>query len=210
MSRLFKTPPEGCGLLMSMSDLRIMARAAAPFLKTVRGVEPGALGAPTPCGEYDVRALINHLLFWGPSLEAAARKESVPPPAAAESDLDLTGGDWAAALEAQVERMVAAWSEPAAWEGTTFMGGAMELPGAMVGGMVLGELVVHGWDLGRATGQQPEWDEDVLAALESAVAKSAGQARQMGVYGPEVPVPPSAAPLHRILGLTGRDPAWAG
>ena len=48
----------------------------------------------TPCTEYDVRALVNHLLFWGPSLAGAGRKESVPQPATSESDVDLAAGDW--------------------------------------------------------------------------------------------------------------------
>ncbi|WP_082310627.1 TIGR03086 family metal-binding protein [Nonomuraea sp. SBT364] len=191
-----------------MSDLHFIAQAAAGVPEIVRRVEPADLGAPTPCAEYDVRKLINHLLFWGPSLEGAARKASVPPPAASEGEVDLTAGDWPAALAAQIERLVAAWSEPAAWEGTTFMGGATELPASMVGGMVAGELVVHGWDLARATGQHPEWDDDLLERLAGEVAKSAEQGRRMGVYGPEVPVPDDAPPLDRVLALTGRDPSW--
>jgi uncharacterized protein (TIGR03086 family) len=185
-----------------------MARAAAPMVEIVRNVKPDQLGARTPCAQYDVRKLINHLLFWGPSLEGAARKVSVPPPAEAETDVDLTEGDWAGALEAQVDRCVAAWMEPGAWEGVTHMGGPTELPAPLVGGMVVGELVVHGWDLARATGQRPAWDEELLGYVLDEVAKSAEFGRQMGVYGPEVDVPASSPTLDRVLGLTGRDPAW--
>ncbi|WP_336206709.1 TIGR03086 family metal-binding protein [Nonomuraea sp. LPB2021202275-12-8] len=191
-----------------MSNETLMARAAAPLLETVHGVKPDQLGAPTPCAEYDVRKLINHLLFWGPSLEGAARKESVPPPAGADTELDLTGDDWAAAMEAHMERLVAAWSRAAAWEGTTFMGGQMELPASLVGGMVVGELVVHGWDLARSTGQVAEWDDDLVAYLHAEVEKSAELGRQMGVYGPAVAVPATASILDRALGLVGREPTW--
>ena len=187
----------------------MMARAAAAFVQTIRAIDPAQLGARTPCSGYDVRGLANHLLFWGPSLEAAARKESVSPPAGAEDDVDLARGDWAAALEAQVERSVAAWSEPRAWEGTTQLGSPMELPASLIGNMVLGELVVHGWDLARATGQHLAVDDEVAEHLAEEVAKTAEQGREMGVYGPEVPVPETAPPLHRVLGLTGRDPGWA-
>ncbi|MQA88100.1 MAG: TIGR03086 family protein [Streptosporangiales bacterium] len=190
-----------------MSDAQFMARAAALMVEIVRNVKPDQLTARTPCTEYDVRELVNHLLFWGPSLEGAARKESVPPPAEAEAGVDLTEGDWAAALEAHIDRTVAAWSESDAWEGITHMG-PMELPASLVGGMVVGELVVHGWDLARATGQHPAWDDDLLEYLYEEVAKSAEQGRQIGVYGPEVAVPPSSSPLDRVLGLTGRNPAW--
>jgi len=57
-----------------------IARAAARFTEIVHNVKPDQLTNPTPCTDYDVRALLNHLLFWGPSLTGAARKELVPPP----------------------------------------------------------------------------------------------------------------------------------
>ncbi|MGS2647097.1 TIGR03086 family metal-binding protein [Streptosporangium sp. G12] len=193
-----------------MHDRELMIRAAAPLTEIIHTIEPNQLNARTPCSEYDVRGLVNHLLFWGPSLEASARKESVPPPAGSETDVDLTEGDWAAALEIQVKRTVAAWGRPAAWEGTTRMGGPMELPASLVGGMVVGELVVHGWDLARAIGRHPAWDDDLVTYLYGELAKNAAQGREMGVYGPEVTVPASSSPLDRVLGLTGRDPAWTG
>lgn len=191
-----------------MSDVELLVRAAAPLVEIIRNIKPDQLRARTPCAEYDVRRLVHHLLFWGPSLEGAARKEIVPPPATAETDLDLTGGDWAADLEAHVERTAAAWSQPAAWQGVTFMGGPTELPAALVGEMVVGELVVHGWDLARATGQSPTWEDDLLAFVHEEVANTAEQGRQMGIYGPEVTVSPSSSTLDRTLALTGRNPAW--
>lgn len=187
-----------------MRDHSSIAKAAAPIVDVVRAIRPDQLAAPTPCHDFDVRGLVNHLLYWGPSLEGAARKESVPPPA----ETDVVDERWAQRLEEQVDRLVDAWGDPSAWEGTTRMGGDYELPAAMVGGMVLGELVVHGWDLGRATGQDPRWDTDVLASVLDEVAASADQGREMGVYGPEVAVPATASTLDRALGLTGRDPQW--
>ncbi|GLW07634.1 TIGR03086 family protein [Microtetraspora sp. NBRC 13810] len=192
-----------------MSDQSV-ARAAASLIEIVRDIEPDQLGARTPCAEYDVRKLINHLLFWGPSLEGAARKEAVPPPAAAETDADLTGGDWRAAVEAHAERLAAAWGRPEAWQGVTHMGGPTELPASLVGGMVVGELLVHSWDLAQATGRPTTWDDGLVAYTLEELAKSVEQGRKMGVYGPEVPVPASAPPLDRVLALTGRDPAWTG
>jgi uncharacterized protein (TIGR03086 family) len=192
-----------------MSNAQFIAPAAAVLCEIVREVKPDQLDAPTPCTEFDVRKLVNHLLFWGPSLVGAARKENVPPPAASEADVDLTTDDWQAALDTHVRNIADAWSEPAAWEGTTRMGGQMELPAELVGGMVVGELVVHGWDLARATGQQPAWDDELLAYLRGEVERSAEWGRQMGVYGPEVAVLDPASPLDRVLALTGRDPAWS-
>lgn len=191
-----------------MQENTLVAMAAAPTVAIVGNIGPDQLTAPTPCREYDVKKLINHLLFWGPSLEGAARKESIAPPAASDEDVDLTDGDWKSKLQAQTNRLATAWSQPGAWEGTTRMGAPMDMPAAMIGGMVLGELVVHGWDLACATGQEPTWDDEVLAAVHQEVEKTAEQGRQMGIYAERVPVPDTASVLDRILGLTGRDPTW--
>jgi uncharacterized protein (TIGR03086 family) len=88
------------------------------------------------------------------------------------------------------------------------MGGPEPLPAAMVGGMAVGELVVHGWDLGRALGLEPTWEPGVLTVVHAEVAATAGIGREMGVYGAAVPVPEEAPALDRLLGLTGRDPHW--
>ncbi|MFD3509501.1 TIGR03086 family metal-binding protein [Nocardia sp. NPDC058666] len=189
-----------------MSETERVARAAAPLAQLIRTIDPEQLSAPTPCAEFDVAALLEHLLFWGPSLVGAARKEAVAPPAATESEVDLTAGDWAAALDAHLDALSTAWRDPAAWQGTTHMGGPMELPASLVGGMVVGELIVHGWDLAHALGTTVHWDDDLLRQTYDDTAATAEQGRAMGIYGPEVPVPTTAPLLDRILGLTGRDP----
>ncbi len=174
----------------------------------VRGIDESQLTAPTPCTEYDVRALLNHLLFWGPSLVGAGHKDPVPPPAEDEADVDLTGGDWAKAVERNLEGLVGAWSRPEAWEGTTRMVSPDGVPASMIGGMVLSELVVHGWDLARASGQVPVWNDALLNRVYAELTEMASMGREMGAYGPEVPVAESAPTLDRIVALTGRDPSW--
>ncbi|NDL56592.1 TIGR03086 family protein [Phytoactinopolyspora sp. XMNu-373] len=186
-----------------------MEGAATPAIAVVRGIEAGQLSAPTPCSEYDVHKLLNHVLFWGPSLESAARKEVFPPPADSDRDVDLVDAGWADTYERQSRRIAASWSQPEAWEGLTQLGSPMDLPASMIGGMVMGEFVVHGWDLARASGQQVMWDDDVLAFVYQEVEKTAEQGREMGVYAERVPVPADAPVLDQILGLTGRDPTWA-
>jgi uncharacterized protein (TIGR03086 family) len=183
-------------------------RAVAPVLDLVPTLGPH-LADRTPCTDYTVRQLINHLLFWAPSLTGAATKAVVAPPAAAESDLDLTAGDCLTALSESITGTVKAWSDPAAWQGTTHLGNPMELPAAMVGAMVTGELVVHGWDLARAAGRDLPVDDDVAEYLLSELAEPAQLGRDMGMFGPQVPVPATAPAMHRMLALTGRDPGWA-
>ncbi|TQM82426.1 uncharacterized protein (TIGR03086 family) [Saccharothrix saharensis] len=189
-----------------MSREQLIDHAVATALEVVGNVEPDRMDAPTPCAEFDVRALVNHLLFWGPSLNAAGRKASVALPAASEAEADLVSGDWAAELAAVLRDRVDAWREPSAWEGTTTLGGPQEMPAAMIGAMVLGETVVHTWDLARATGQAAAWDAGLLEFLHADLLQTAQMGRDMGIYGPEVPVPADAPLIDRVVGLTGRTP----
>ena len=171
-----------------MQGYSVMRSAAMPTIAIVRNVGDDQLHLPTPCTEFDVLELIDHLLFWAPSLEGAARKELVP---SGDVNGEASAGpeDERVALIDQIDRVVKAWSEPGAWEGTTRMGSPTELPAPMIGGMVLGELVVHGWDLARATGEEPEWDDEVLRFVYRELEMTAEQGREMGVYGDRVDVP---------------------
>jgi uncharacterized protein (TIGR03086 family) len=175
--------------------------AAAEFLRVADAVAD--LSAPTPCAAYDVRGLLEHLLYWGPWLIAAGRREDPPSPAEGA----LVTGDWRAALEKQTETLVDVFGTPSAWTGVTALGTA-ELPAAVVGAMVLGEFVLHGWDLARAGGQERTCPPAAATAVYETAVAMGEQARSMGVYGPVVEVPAGASPLARALGASGRDPAW--
>jgi uncharacterized protein (TIGR03086 family) len=186
----------------------VLPAAVAPISALIRAVDPARLDAPTPCTDYTVRDLLNHLLFWGPVLAAAGRHDTAARPAESEADVDLVVGEWPESLNAVFADVADAWGDVEAWEGTTSMGGSGSLPAAMVGGIAVGELVVHGWDLGRALGLEPAWDPDVLTVVHAGVLATAETGREMGVYGAAVPVPEEAPVLDRLLGLTGRDPHW--
>ena len=94
----------------------------------------------------------------------------------------------------------------------TRVGGA-DQPGEVTGIILLGELVVHGWDLARGTDLPFEVDPVTLAPLYDLVRQTfgAGQdpAARGPAFGPAIPVPPDASPLEQTLALLGRDPAWA-
>jgi uncharacterized protein (TIGR03086 family) len=69
----------------------------------------------------------------------------------------------------------------------------------------LDEIVVHGWELAVATGQDYPSDE---AAVRACAEFLAGVPRAEELFGPVVEVPAGAPALDRLVGLTGRDPAW--
>jgi uncharacterized protein (TIGR03086 family) len=178
--------------------------AAETFSSILAGVPDDALDAPTPCDDYDVGGLLGHLIHRGPQLAGAGRKEPTP----AGEDGPADPATWRSDLAPLVGRITDAWSQPSAWEGEAAIEGAMEMPAPTIGGIVLAEMVVHGWDLARATGQEPTWPGPLLEAVLQDMSAMAPMGRQMGAFGPEVPVPDDAPLLDRLLGVVGRDPAW--
>ncbi|GAA3369856.1 hypothetical protein GCM10020367_14180 [Streptomyces sannanensis] len=95
-----------------------------------------------------------------------------------------------------------AWLSPEAWEGETGAGGV-----TLSGAVALNELVLHGWDLARATSQEYASDEASLEACRALLAQFGD--RRQGPFGPVVPVPEGAPLLDRVIGLSGRDPSWS-
>uniref|UniRef100_UPI002FF22E2B TIGR03086 family metal-binding protein n=1 Tax=Streptomyces cyaneofuscatus TaxID=66883 RepID=UPI002FF22E2B len=125
----------------------LLEAAAGRALPVVRGIDDGQLDRRTPCEEYDVRALLNHLFLVVVNFQALAARE--------EADFgrepEFVTGDWRGRFGEETARLVEAWSVPGAEEGAT---GQMGLPARTVGLMVLGDLTVHAWDLARATGAE--------------------------------------------------------
>src|SRR5215207_4347835 len=119
----------------------ILENAVTEAAAVVRGVGPDQLEAPTPCREWDVRALTNHLRLVTGALTLAGRGEPVP-------DQHWSGSAPADGFDG--EAAIAAWARPAAWAGTVRLG-AMAMPAPMVASMLVSDLVIHGWDLARAT-----------------------------------------------------------
>jgi uncharacterized protein (TIGR03086 family) len=181
--------------------------AAQRTTSVIAPITDEQLGLPTPCPEACVGDLTDHLGVFAVRFAAAARKDSEgrtsppQPPSAA----NLEAG-WRERIARDLVALAEAWRDPQAWEGFTFAGG-IEMPGEVAGLVVLDELVVHGWDIAVATGQPyappaPEID----AAM--AFVTSFEAPRDGALFGPIVAVPDDAAPLDRLLGLTGRDPSW--
>jgi uncharacterized protein (TIGR03086 family) len=186
----------------------LIAPAAAEFTAVLRGIGETDLAARTPCAEYDVRALLNHLLYWGPWLEAAGRKAAPPAVSSGEAESDLVGADWLSATEEQTARLVDIFGAPDAWQGVTTFGGR-PMPASMAGYMVLDEFVLHGWDLAKAIGAEFTVLPEVADAVYAIALEIGDQARAMKVYGDEVPVAEGATMFERALGATGRNPAWS-
>jgi uncharacterized protein (TIGR03086 family) len=155
-------------------------------------------------------ALIDHVGGFAKVFTASATKEigeRTAPPADPRAD-NLESG-WRARIASDLSALADAWDVPDAWDGMTQAGG-QDLPGAMAGRIALDELVVHGWDIARATSQSYDCDAATLNVVELTVIQvRAGHVGDLpGLFGPVVPVGDDATVLDRVLSLTGRDPAW--
>jgi uncharacterized protein (TIGR03086 family) len=185
-----------------------MTQCAREAARVARGVTPEQLSGPTPCKEFDTRALLNHwILYTSHGLEHRALRGPLPE--------ELIGRDfsadpdWAEAYAAQLDRAVAAWADPAVWEGEIDLGSA-QLPAPEMASLILKEMVVHGWDVAQATGQEYHCSDEVAEVILRVVDEHAELYRQYGGFAEPVPVPDSASAFDRALAHSGRDPHFSG
>ncbi|MEU2995980.1 TIGR03086 family metal-binding protein [Streptomyces sp. NPDC006995] len=188
-----------------LPDLGPAARRITALLGPV---DDGSLDGPTPCPAYAVRELLGHLTGLATAFRDAARKDLGPstatPPDAA---LPVLEDDWREALPRRLEEVAAAWRAPDAWTGMTRAGG-IDLPGEVAGVVALNELVIHGWDLARSTGQPYAAGEAELRSCEALLAPDADDPDRGGIFAPPLPVAADAPLLDRVIALSGRRPDW--
>ena len=184
-----------------------LAPQAAEVARVVAGVRDDQLADPTPCADTPVAGLLDHLMGLTLAFRRAAEKERLPGGPSASAD--ALADDWRERLPRQLDELVAAWRAPAAWQGTAEAGG-VTMPAPEMAVVALDEVLVHGWDLAVATGQPYRGDEASVRACLGFVEQVNGEGRESppGLFGSAVPVPADAPVFHRLLGLTGRDPAW--
>ncbi|MEU8132994.1 TIGR03086 family metal-binding protein [Streptodolium elevatio] len=179
----------------------LLAAAAERAVPVVRGVPDDLLAAPTPCADFTVGDLANHLYQVVVNFQALAAKEQ---PDWAKAP-DYLHGAWRDAFAAEAGRLIDAWAAPDSEEGVS---PGMGLPARTVGQMALLDLTVHAWDLARATRQPYEPAPATVAELADLLATMGPTARKMGVFGEPCSVPADADDFTRLLGDSGRDPAW--
>jgi uncharacterized protein (TIGR03086 family) len=184
--------------------------AAAELTRLVAGTRDDQLAAPTPLTDTRVDGLLAHIARFSHAFTAAASKtpygDGGPPPEPSDERLSP---DWRTAIPGQIGGLAAAWADPTAWEGTASAGG-VSAGAAEIGVIALNELVLHGWDLARSTGQPFDCDAASTAAV-LAFTRSVATGppdQRAGLFGPAVEVPDDAPDLDRALGYAGRCPDW--
>lgn len=181
-------------------------RAVDEFDRRVRSISDDQWDNATPCTEWSVRDLVNHVVYedlWAPGLLAGKTIEEIGGP-------DAFAGDQ---LGADPEN---AWTEAAAEaRNAVHRDGAMEITTHLSFGDVLGSVytaqllsdhLIHAWDLARGIDGDEKLDPEVVAFVYREMLPHAGSLSQSGAYAEIVDVPDDADVQAKLLGLVGRRP----
>jgi uncharacterized protein (TIGR03086 family) len=184
-------------------DVVVMASACEGFSRRVAAVEASQWGRSTPCTDWDVRTLVNHVvgeLLWVPSLLAGRTVGEVGD----RFDGDVLGDDPLATCRGAATDAVVAAGEPGAQERTTHLSFG-DLPGAEYLGQVTTDVIIHTWDLARAIGADDDLGDELVAFARDVLTPQIEMWRGAGVLGPAVEPPGEASDQARFLALTGRS-----
>lgn len=190
-------------------DVDMLQRACDITDRVMSGVQPAQLGGPTPCHDWTVRELMEHMVsstdFFADAAEHGAVAEdrgwpSYPP------------GELLAAYRRHAGRLVAAFRAP----------GVMDRPMVILAGpptatfclqIAISERFVHAWDLASATGQSfaegADIAEALLASPEYVSVNSEVRSNTPPPLGPELAVQSGAGPVEHLVAFLGRDPSQA-
>lgn len=188
-----------------MDIVELHERALDQAERIIAGITPDQLTLPTPCTDWDARALLNHMVAGNLRFARLAEGQGGPPPRGLPQE-DLLGEDPAAAYRQSAEALKQAWRAPGRLDGLYRLP-LGEVPGRAALGIRLVETVTHGWDLATATGQEPAFDQDIVQAASQLTRQQLGEDRPPGTpFGTPVPAPDGAPEIDRLAAFLGRQP----
>lgn len=178
-----------------MEPLQQLDRLGPVLGGVVAGIAPDQLDRPTPCEDFTVRGVLEHMIGGATQFAAAYRGEAAGEP-------DVT--DPVAGTGAALGELVSAMTAPGALDRTvaTPFG---DLPGDVFARVVVLDGLVHGWDLATATGQPYEPDAELVAAVDE-FARNMLEPLRGDAFGAAVEPPAGATPIERLAAYTGRRP----
>jgi uncharacterized protein (TIGR03086 family) len=172
--------------------------------RIIAGVKPEQLSAPTPCAQWDVRAVLNHIIGGNHFFAKVAAGEQIEVPS---EPRDLVGDDPATAYAQGAKLALEAWRAPGVAEKIVHMP-VGDMPGAFATGLHFMDHLVHGWDIAKATGQEDAVDQSLAEAAYGLVNGNIGDdlRKPGGPFGPEVVVDADCPPAERLVAYLGRKP----
>lgn len=188
-----------------MELLAALDRGFTEFGQRVEYVSDDQWTAVTPCADWTVRDLVNHLVaehLWAPWLLDGSAIEEVGD----RFEGDVVGTNPRGAWEAASAASQPAFHRPAVLDGRVHTTGGL-IDAEDYGWQMATDLAVHAWDLARGIGVVDRLDEELASTLYERIAPLAESWQSSGVFAPPIPVPESAPAQDRLVGLLGRDPS---
>jgi len=182
--------------------LAFFERAAQGFGRHVRSIGEGQWHDPTPCTDWDVRTLVNHVTveqLWVPPLAQGSTVTDI----GALFDGDQLGDDPVAAWDAAVKASLATFGAPGALDGTVSLS-AGEKPTAEYCWEMTTDALIHSWDLARAIGADESLDPELADLVYERTLPVAASLQETGLFAPPVPVPDDASLQTKLLAIFGR------
>jgi uncharacterized protein (TIGR03086 family) len=182
-----------------MDGISALERSYDQLGKLVATLALDQMALATPCPEWDVRAMLNHIFGTGWTFTFVNQDQTE-----GEGAGDNVGDDPVSALAQLSTANVASWRRPGALGGDrVYPFGAFPAEAALM--INIGEIALHAWDLARAIGQDAIIDPEVATAVYEFYRQiPIAEYRAQGEFGPEISVPESAAVQDRLLGYLGR------
>ena len=189
-----------------MDVLALHARALDQWMDRVRALSADQLGDPTPCSEWDVGALVNHVVgedrWVSPLVEGKTIAE-----VGDALDGDLLGSDPVGAAEQAAKEALMAFAEPGARERTVHLSFG-DFPAEEYAWQLVADHLIHAWDLAAAIGADRRFDDELVAAVAEWFTAQESAYRSGGAVA-ERPAAQATTAQDRLLVAFGRDPSWS-
>jgi uncharacterized protein (TIGR03086 family) len=181
---------------------QIHERALHETATVVDGVGNDQLELPTPCDGWSVRELLNHIVsgnHWAAELAGGKTIAEVGD----RLDGDVLGTDFQGAYMASAQVAAAAFNAPGAMDAPCAVSYG-PVPGSVYCGHRIVDVVIHGWDLATATGQDATIDPTLVDAIEAIIAPQIDMLAGSGMFGTTVGIAADADAQTRLLAKLGR------
>lgn len=186
-----------------MNVPQLHARAIAGFGQVVKGISDDQWSAPTPCTEWDVRALLAHIVdeeLWTPPLMEGRTIEEIGDPVGG----DPLGDDPKAAFDRSARGATEAVT-PEAMDRTVHLSFG-DFPGSEYAMQLFTDHLIHTWDLARAVGGNETLDPELVAACAGWFEEREEMYRGAGVIADRTPGADGGDPQTSLLARFGREP----
>ena len=189
-----------------MELLPLFDQAVHEFTTRVDSVGASDWDKPTPCREWTVRQLVEHLVDehrWIPPLMGGHDLHTAQQIVASQAEASAgdTAEDWHAASTASMQAL----ADPDALERTVELSRG-PTPAQQYLMEMMFDLVVHGWDLGRAIGYPEQMPDALVEPTLHAATAMADELAGSGMFDPPVEIGAGASTADQLAALTGRDP----